>query len=486
MAATYGRLTGRSGVCLATVGPGATNLTTAAAYSQLGGMPMLMITGQKGARGRHQGGFQVVDVVRMMEPITKYSRSIESAAAVPTAVREAFRRAEEERPGAVHLELPEDIATERVEGNPVKVSKWLRPVANEKSIELAAHVISQARRPLVLAGLASNRNDGVPPALRRFVSTLGMPCFTSHLGKGAVDERDPNWVGTSSVSRNDIVHSAVDEADCILSVGHDVMEKPPFVMWHDAQTVIHLNYTTAQVDPVYCPQYEVIGDVADSLQKLSDALQLCDVQWDTTRAKQSRQKLDYQFESVESDLRFPMHPLRVVHDLNNAMGPDGIVCLDNGLYKIWFARHYRTCRPASLLVDNTLATMGAGLPSAIASKIVNPTRSVVAVCGDGGFMMNSQELETAIRLEIDLLVLVLRDDAFGMIEWKRKDPLAQGFGTAFGNPSFAQYAMSYGATGHTLARAALLEPLISECFTAGGVHLIEVPIDYGIEPTLTA
>ncbi|HEF5874062.1 TPA: acetolactate synthase large subunit [Burkholderia cenocepacia] len=476
MAATYGRLTGRTGVCLATLGPGATNFVTAAAYAQLGGMPMLMITGQKPIKSSKQGHFQIVDVVDMMQPLTKFTRQIVSIGNIPSAVREAFRRAEEERPGAAHLELPEDIAHEEGDGKPIPRSYSRRPVAEEKAVAHAVDAIQAARHPLLMIGAGGNRKTTCKMLLE-FVDKTGIPFFTTQMGKGVIDETHPLWLGNATLSDGDFVHRAIEHADCIINVGHDVIEKPPFFMRTDDKTVIHVNFLGAQVDPVYFPQIEVVGDIANAVWQMKEAL-TPQSHWDFERFKMIKAHFDAHLEKGQHDPRFPMYPVRIVNDLYNALPVDGIVCLDNGMYKIWFARYWRAHEPNSLLLDNALASMGAGLPSAIATKIVHPRRKVIAVCGDGGFMMNSQELETAVRLKLDIVVMILRDDAFGMIRWKQENMNFPDFAMTLQNPDFVSYAQSYGAHGHRVEAADDLEPLLRECFSSPGVHVIDVPIDY--------
>jgi len=476
MAATQGRLTGRAGVVLATLGPGATNLVTPAAYAQLGGMPMVMVTGQKPIRASKQGHFQIVDVVGMMRPLTKLTRSLVSAEHVPSAVREAFRRAEEERPGATHLELPEDVARETSEAALLPASAWRRPVADEGSIALAVETIASARRPLLMIGAGANRKL-TSELLRVFVDRVGIPFFSTQMGKGVVDEAHPLWMGTAALSDGDFVHRAIEASDCIINVGHDVIEKPPFVMRDSQRAVVHLNFSSAEVDPVYFPKVEVTGDIANAVWRIAEGLGSRS-HWDFAPFEKARAGLEAQLAKGAGDDRFPIYPARLVAEVRRALPDDGIVCLDNGMYKLWFARYYRTRRPNTLLLDNALATMGAGLPSAIAAKLVHPRRKVVAVCGDGGFMMNSQELETAVRLGIDLTVVVVRDDGYGMIRWKQAEMGLPDHGMALGNPDFVRYAEAYGARGHRPTSASEFGAILARSLEAGGVHVIDLPIDY--------
>jgi len=476
MAATYGRLTGKAGVCLATLGPGATNLVTAAAYAQLGAMPMLMVTGQKPVKTSKQGHFQIVDIVDMMKPLTKYTRQIVSADIIPARVREAFRRAEEERPGATHLELPEDIAHEDTDAFVIPASYTRRPLADDKAIARAVDAIANSNRPLLMVGAGANRKT-TSKMLSEFVDKLGIPFFTTQMGKGVLDESHPLWLGNAALSDGDFVHRAIDKADCIINVGHDVVEKPPFFMHRGRRTVIHINFFSAEVDTVYFPQIEVVGDVANSVWRLKQRLEP-QSHWSFDYFTAVREHLDRHLSQHADDGRFPMHPVRIVAEVRRALPPDGIAALDNGMYKIWFARYYRCRLPNTLLLDNALATMGAGLPSAMAAQLVNPNRKVVAVCGDGGFMMNSQELETAVRLKQHLTVIVLRDDAFGMIKWKQAGMQFPSFGMDMTNPDFVKYADTYGARGHRPKSADELGPLLKKTLDQPGVDLIEVPIDY--------
>jgi acetolactate synthase-1/2/3 large subunit len=477
MATTVGRLTGKAGVCLSTLGPGATNFVTAAAYAQLGAMPMVMITGQKPIRVSKQAHFQIVNVVAMMRPLTKGTWQIVSAESIPARIREAFRRAEEERPGATHLELPEDIAAELANARPFKASYVRRPIAEDKAIAAAATAIARARRPLLMIGAGANRKT-TAKVLCEFLAAHGIPFFTTQMGKGVVDEEHPLYMGCAALSDGDFLHRAIDHADLIINVGHDVVEKPPFFMRNAQKQVIHIHFNTAEVDPVYFPQTEVIGDIANSLWRLKEAIPVDHKPWDLSFFMNVKEYLDAHILQDVDDPRFPIYPQRMVGDVRKAMPEDGIVCLDNGIYKIWFARNYRARKPNTVLLDNALATMGAGLPSAIAAKLVHPKRKVLAVCGDGGFMMNSQELETAVRLKLDLVVLILNDNAYGMIKWKQAHMGFENFGLDYGNPDFVKYAESYGAKGHRPNSTEEFLPLLRRCLDEPGVHLIELAIDY--------
>src|SRR3954453_839170 len=476
MAATYGRHTGKTGVCLATLGPGATNLVTAAAYAQLGGMPMLMITGQKPIKKSKQGRFQILDVVAMMGPITKFTHQLASADNIPSRVREAIRLAEEEKPGAVHLELPEDIADEQTEARPIPRSLVRRPAADEKAVRAAVRAIEGASSPVLVLGAGANRKM-TSRMLLQLIEKTGIPFITTQLGKGVVDEAHPKFLGCAALSAGDFVHRAIEAADLIVNIGHDVIEKPPFFMMRGGTEVIHVSTRTAEVDPVYFPQIEVIGDIANAVWQIKEDI-VPSAGGPFEPMMRARAAEVAHRDSLCDDMRFPVFPACLVKCVRDAMPPDGIICLDNGVYKIWFARNYAARQPNTVLLDNALATMGAGLPSAMASAMVYPDRKVMAICGDGGFMMNSQEMETAVRLKLNVTVLILRDDAYGMIRWKQANMGFQDFGLTYGNPDFVKYAESYGANGYRVENAEGLPDLLSRCLHAPGVNLIECPVDY--------
>jgi acetolactate synthase-1/2/3 large subunit len=476
MAATHGRLTGQPGVCLTTLGPGALNLTTGAAHALLGAMPMVMITGQKGVLSRKQARFQVVDVVSTMAPLTKMAHQIVSPTTIPALVREAFRVARQERPGPVHLELPEDIAGEPagepplIRPHPIEV-----PVAPPTALDRAAALILKAERPLIMLGAAANR-PCLSEALSSFIKRVQIPFFNTQMGKGSVSGGAGLYMGTAALSERDYVHDAIDRADLIIAVGHDTVEKPPFFMGPTGPTVLHVGYLPATVEEVYFPHAELIGDVGPTLTLLAERLEA--KLPNAGALLPLREEILARISARADESRYPLTPQRVVYDVRSVMPEDGIVCLDNGMFKIWFARNYRTRVANTLLLDNALATMGAGLPSAMAAAMLHPNRRVLAVCGDGGFMMNSQELETASRLGLNLVVLVLQDNAFGMIRWKQAADGFPDFGMTFGNPDFVTYARAYHMKGSRVESADGLAPVLDAAFADGGVHVVSVPVDY--------
>jgi acetolactate synthase-1/2/3 large subunit len=409
-----------------------------------------------------------------MKPLTKLSRQIVSPLMIPTMVREAFRVAQEERPGPVHLELPEDIAAEECEAvsliapHPVEL-----PTASDDALDHAAKLIIDAERPLLMLGAAASRPRSTSD-LAEFVLRTKIPFFTTQMGKGTVPGGTELYMGTAALSEKDYVHEAIEQADLIITIGHDTIEKPPFIMGEGGPKVVHIAYQPASVEQVYFPQSEVIGDIGPSLKALADR-----IEGKIPRAQallHLRERILDRIAARATEDRFT--PQRLVHDIRQVMPPDGILALDNGMYKIWFARNYRTKMANTLLLDNALATMGAGLPSAMMAAMLYPGRRVMAICGDGGFMMNSQELETAVRLKLNLVVLVIEDNAYGMIRWKQAVDQFPDFGMTFGNPDFVKYAEAYGAKGSRVTAIAEFQAVLESAFADGGVHLVNVPIDY--------
>ena len=482
MAATYGRLTGKPGVCLSTLGPGATNFVTAAAYAQLGAMPLIMLAGQKPIRKSKQGRFQIVDVVGLMKPITKYSEQIVDGNNVPSMTRDAFRLAMEERPGAAYLELPEDIAEEDTDAEIFEVVGHRRPSPDHKSITAAVEMIKEAKMPLLLVGAGANRKMA-SKALTRFVDKTGIYFFNTQLGKGVIDERHEKYLGTAALSAHDYLHCAIERADLIINVGHDVIEKPPFFMEKGGKKVMHVNFFPAQMDDVYFPQLNVVGDISASIWDITDQLEMPEDR-DFSYFQRVKDEVQSHITKYFEDTRFPMLPQRLVSTLRNKLGDEDIVTLDNGVYKIWFARNYDCHQPNTLLLDNALATMGAGLPSAMAAKQIHPDRKVVSINGDGGFMMNSQEIETAVRMGLDLVVIILNDSAYGMIKWKQEGVGFENFGLDFNNPDFIKYAESFGAIGHRATSTEDFENILDTALNSPGVHLIDLPIDYSLNHSI--
>jgi acetolactate synthase-1/2/3 large subunit len=411
-----------------------------------------------------------------MSPLTKMAHQIVSPTTIPALVREAFRVAQQERPGPVHLELPEDVAAEPAADIPLVPPHPIDlPVAQPAALDRAAALILNAERPLIMLGAAASR-PRLAEALSDFVNRLQIPFFNTQMGKGSVSGGSGLYMGTAALSERDYVHDAIDHADLIIAIGHDTVEKPPFLMGPKGPTVLHVGYLPAAVEEVYFPQAELIGDVGPGLTLLAERLE-----GKLPKAGALlplREAILARIAARADESRYPLTPQRIVRDVRQVMPEDGIVCLDNGMYKIWFARNYRTRIANTLLLDNALATMGAGLPSAMMAAMLHPDRRVLAVCGDGGFMMNSQEVETASRLGLNLVVLILVDNAYGMIRWKQAADGFADFGMTFGNPDFVAYAKAHHVKGSRVESADGLAPTLEAAFAGGGVHLVAVPVDY--------
>ncbi len=476
MAATMGRLTGKTGVALSTLGPGATNLVTGVAYAQLGGMPLLVITGQKPIRKSKQGRFQIIDVVEMMKPLTKMTETVVSADRIPSLVRQAFKLAESERPGAVHLELPEDIAVDNSEVLPIAPIKVRRSGPDPKAVQQAVDLITKAKSPVLLIAAGANRKL-IRKNLQALIDKTNIPFVTTQMGKGVIDETSELYLGTTALSAGDYVHCALAQSDCVVVVGHDITEKPPVVLISQERSVIHINFNEAEVDDVYIPTLEIVGDVSHSLWAISENIS-AQAHWDFTNFNKFKNKLlTHLSEKTDSD-SFPVKPQRLIKDLRDVLPADGILALDNGMYKIWIARNYFAREQNTVLLDNALATMGAGLPAAMAAKLVDPSKPVIAVVGDGGFMMSAQELETAQRLGLNLVVLIINDNGFGMIKWKQAGNKMEDFALSFSNPDFVKFAESFGIQGVRINNTAELAPALKRGLSHPGIFLIDCPIDY--------
>lgn len=476
MAATYGRLTRKAGVCFSTLGPGATNLVTGIAHAQLIGAPLVAVTGQKALRDNWQARFQLIDVVGLMRPVTKKSVSIADPSAIPTVVRNAFKLAQAERPGAVHIELPEDVAESETEAPVQRRGRARRPAPDPKAIEAAAELINEAKYPIIILSAGANRNL-ITQELLPFIEKTKLHAVHTQMGKGVLSDATKYSLFATGIHRHDYVNCGIDRADLIITIGYNVVEYPPFV-WNPKldKKIVHVDFAEAELDKYYNPDIEVVGDISQALRMLGEKVAR-NKNGETFRT--IRAFLDKKL-ALEFERKFPPTPQEVVWHVRNALAEDDIVTMDNGIYKLWFSRLYKTYKPNTFLVDNALATMGAGLPSAIAAKMLNPGRKVLAVVGDGGFMMNAQELETALRERIPVVVLVLNDNAFGFIKWEQQAKGFESFGLDYGNPDFARFAESFGAAGFTVKKGDDLSNVLREAFAQGRPAVIECPIDYSV------
>ena len=477
MADVYGRLTGRAGVCLATLGPGATNLVTGVADANLDRAPVVALTGQAGRDRIHKESHQYVDIVDLFRPITKWNSRIELGRVIPEVVRKAFKLAQTEKPGACHLELPEDVADESVEATvqPLSTERPRRPSPDRPALRQAAELIDRARRPLIFAGNGVIRGNA-SAALCVFSQTIGLPLVNTFMAKGCVPAASELSLGTVGLQVRDYVSCGFDRADLVLAVGYDPVEYAP-TFWNPERdkTIIHLDFTPAEVDSHYQPAVEVVADIREALDLLTD---LCRVRRDPAPSRLLHEWIQKELDEGSTDDGFPIKPQRILHDVRSVLAPSDLVISDVGAHKLWVARLYPAGEPNTVLISNGFAAMGIALPGAVAAKLVAPERRVLAISGDGGVLMNVQELETAVRLGLNIVTLIFRDDAYGSIRMKQLTRYGRELGVAFGNPDFARLAEAFGATGIRVEGAAELIPALKSAFSSPRPVVLEVPVDY--------
>ncbi|MGQ0812606.1 MAG: acetolactate synthase large subunit [Nitrospiraceae bacterium] len=479
MADVHGRLTGRAGVCLSTLGPGATNLLTGVADAYLDRAPLVAITGQVSLDRMHKESHQSIDVRSMFHPVTKWNAEIFTPPIIPEAVRKAFKVAQTEKPGATQLELPEDVASQEVADASYQVPLRVQlPVTAEPlpaQIMRAVEVIGKAKKPIVLAGNGVVRG-GAHDSVRQFARQLGIPVAHTFMAKGILPDSDPLSLHTIGLQMRDYSPAVFAESDVVVAVGYDFVEYAP-CFWnpHRDKHIVHVDVSPAEVDAHYMVDVGVLGNIALALAALGNALHPFDSQW----AKQGRETVQIGFEAEYAEPpRWPMRPQHIVRDLRTALAPDDLVVCDVGAHKLWMARMFSCEGPNTCIISNGFASMGIGLPGAIAGKLLFPERRVVAVTGDGGFLMNSQELETAVRLHLPIVILVWRDEGYGVIRWKQQLRFGRTSGVEFGNPDLVAYAKSFGAAGFRVTGPSELKPMLKEAFTCGKPAVIDCPVDY--------
>jgi acetolactate synthase I/II/III large subunit len=491
MADVHGRLTGRPAVALATLGPGATNLLTGVADAYLDRAPMVAITGQASSDKLHKEAHQVVDIVRMFEPVTKWNTRVERVEAVPEIIRKAFRVATLEKPGPTHIELPEDIAGTAIEPGalePLQPGHAYFPEPSNEAIAHGARLLAESERPIVLAGNGVLRRNA-SAALRDFARGLHVPVAVTFMGKGAMDDRSHLSLMAVGLQARDHVMSGFDRADLVVSVGYDPVEYGP-ALWNPnrGHRIVHIDTQPAEVDVAYRPEVELIGDIEGSLRRLLAEVQPHGIGGRDAEARHAareilvhadlRTAILADLQAYEADDGWPIKPQRAIADLRRALGPSDIVVSDVGAHKVWVARLYQAYEPNTVIISNGLAAMGISLPGAIAAKLVHPDRRVVALCGDGGFLMNSQELETAKRIGANVTVVIWRDNGYGLIDWKQRNEYGRPFGVEFDNPDFVDYARSFGIAGFRPSSSADLYPTLMRALEVDGPAVVEVPIDY--------
>lgn len=476
MAATYGRLKGRAGVCFSTLGPGATNLVTGVAHAQLIGAPVVSISGQKAIKENWQARFQLIDVVNLMKPITKKSVSILDPGTIPTILRDAFKLAESERPGVVHVEFPEDVASEKTDAKIQKRSEIRRPAPDHKAIDEAVGLIKNAKNPLAIISSGANRKL-VTKDLLGFIEKTGIYVVHTQMGKGVISDDCEYSLFAESIHRRDYVNRCIDEADLIITVGYNIVEYPPFLWNYNLnKKILNIDFVQSEPDKYFNPEVEVTGDISHSLRRITEKI---DKRRDFPFFKRARDIIESTF--VEDfEKKYPLLPQEIVKSVRAVMAMDDIITLDNGIYKLWFCKLYKTFLPNTFILDNALASMGVGLPSGMVAKLLHPDKKVLAVCGDGGFMMNSQELETALRQNLALVVLILNDNAYGFIKWKQQDMGYPDFALDYSNPDFVKYAESFGAKGLKVKDGDDLSEVLMKAFSLNTVVVVECPIDYSV------
>jgi acetolactate synthase-1/2/3 large subunit len=499
MADVHGRLTGRAAVALATLGPGATNLITGVADAYLDRSPMVAITGQAGSEVLHKEAHQVVDVVQMLEPVTKWNTRVERVDAVPEIVRKAFRVAQLEKPGPTHIELPENLAAAPPESGasirPLTPGRAYFPEPTDEAIDHAARLIAESHRPLILAGNGVLRRRA-SPELRALARGLHVPVAATFMGKGAIDDRSHLSLMAVGLQARDHVLTGFDRADLVISVGYDLVEYSPS-RWNPDGTkrIVHIDTQPAEVDAAYQPEVELIGDIGGTLERLREVVVPMGVGGRSASERHAsreilvnadlRTKLLEDLAVCTTDDGFPIKPQRAIHELRRALAPDDIVVSDVGAHKIWVARLYQAYEPNTVIISNGFAAMGIAVPGAIAAKLVHPDRKVVALCGDGGFLMNSQELETAKRIGAGIVVVIWRDDGYGLIDWKQRNAFGRPYAVEFGNPDLVRYAESFGIPAFRPESADELFGTLRRALDVDGPAVVDVPIDYAENVRLT-
>jgi acetolactate synthase I/II/III large subunit len=476
MADVYGRLTGKAGVCLSTLGPGATNLMTGVADADLDGAPLVAITGQVGTDRMHLDSHQYLDLVALFEPITKWNAQIVRPSVTAEVVRKAFKIAQAEKPGAVHIDLPENIAAMSVDEHPLICDDREKTFASFHSIQRTADLLQQARNPLILAGNGVIRSQA-SPALTAFATALSIPVVNTFMGKGTIPYTHPLALWAVGLQQRDYISCGFDRTDLVLAIGYDFVEYSPKKWNADGDIpIIHIAATPAEVDRCYMPKAEVVGDISDSLDEIQKRLpprsnppEYLSILRDDIRA-------DY--ECYAQDLSFPIKPQKIIYDLRLVMGESDIVISDVGAHKMWMARHYHCDRPNTCIISNGFAAMGIAIPGAIAAKLVAPDQKVVAVTGDGGFMMNCQELETALRIGTPFVTLIFNDGGYGLIEWKQNVQYGHAAFTQFKNPDFVQFAESLGLKGYRVTSTEDLIPTLQMALEQPVPAVIDCPVDY--------
>jgi acetolactate synthase I/II/III large subunit len=483
MADAYGRLTGRAGVCLGTLGPGATNLVTAVADAFLDRAPLVALTGQSDLERMHKESHQYLDLIGILRPIVKWNARVSSPEIIPEVVRKAFKVAESEKPGGTHLELPEDVMARPLDAKPLPRHANVQPEPGGRELERAAQLIDEAQNPIALAGNGAIRGHA-SRALRAFAQTTGIPVAETFMAKGLIDYEDPKALGTVGLQTRDYEMAGFEHADLVIAIGYDLVEHAPS-HWNPNgdKRIIMIDSVAAEIDENFIPEVELVGDIAHVLARLAAGTNRAATVVDGGR--RLRELVLGALREARDDHHFPVRPPKVLYDIREALGPRDMLVSDVGLHKLWIGRMFPAHEPGTVLIANGLAGMGFALPTAIAAKLVHPDRKVVAVCGDGGFLMNCQELETAVRLRTPVVVVIWENGQYGSIVWKQDKKFGRHFGVDFGNPDFVKLADAFGMPAWRCSSAEEFKQRLNDAFALDLPSLIVVPIDYSIDVAIS-
>eukprot|EP01080_Neovahlkampfia_damariscottae_P009541 gene9541-1746_t len=491
MCDAFGRLTGEASVCLGTLGPGATNLTTGVADANMDRAPIVVITGQGATTRIHKESHQIMDVVAMFKPITKWNQPIRTFKNIPEVVRKAFKVATQEKPGATHIELSEDIAGELIENYkgklvPLQNEKIRRPVPDDKIMGKFFDVLKKAKQPVILAGNGCVRKRA-SKQLRAFCKSSGIGCINTFMAKGCLDMDDPQCLFTIGLSAKDYTAHYLDECDLIICIGYDLVEYHPH-LWNGKKErrIVHIDFDEAEIDEFYSTKIEIVGDLGHTLWMMNEWQAKEKIKFELPSIKKIRESLIKDFnEYKDDDTKGTIKPQKVLYDVRKLLGPSDILLSDVGAHKMWIARYYQCHDPNTCLISNGFCSMGFALPGAIGAKIAFPDRKVVAICGDGGFLMNVQEMETASRVGANIVVIVWVDGGYGLIEWKQDTEFGKHTNLAFNNPDFIKLAEAFGWVGYHVENSKDFEPTLEKALNQTKPVLLSLPIDYRENPLLT-
>jgi acetolactate synthase-1/2/3 large subunit len=486
MAEAYGRLTGSPAVCLGTLGPGATNLITGVADSNMDRAPMLVITGQGSSERLHKESHQIMDAVRMFQPVTKWATRIINPNTIPEIIRKAVRVARAEKPGAVHIELPEDVARAETNARPITPKRFIRPVPDLEMVRQVAQMLQEKKRPLIIAGNGCVRKD-LDNALAGFCESTGIPVISTFMAKGAIDMDSPHYMYTIGLGARDLPACAIDAADVVLTLGYDMVEYHPALWNPDSdKTIVHIDYVAAEIDEHYNPDFELIGDVKQALLRLTDALASAKLNYDLAPYKHLRESMRSELAETENEeTEGTVKPQKIILETRKLLARDAIVLSDVGAHKMWIARHFHCHEPNTCLIPNGFCSMGFALPGAIAAALIYPQREILAICGDGGFMMNVQEMETAARLGCNITVMVWEDHEYGLIAWKQMAQFGETTELTFNNPDWNMLAAAFGWHCDIVSNSRDLPAVLRAALDEPGPSLIIVPVDYRENMKLT-